>query len=390
VFVSFLLGFGLLIHLRDVVATPIDFEQLCWYGVALTSLFLFARLKWPASQVLTTIGWPLAAFVALAGLSALWSASPGTTITDAVILGASVFIGMFAAASLTPLELVRTIRAAATLVALLSFVAIVSRVPWALGEDGSAIGLLAHRNSLGAVAGLALLLWVVGPRTAAVRVLLALALLTTVLVVSDSRTAQVAVLLALGALACDRSFEANPGLGVSAGSMFAAVCTIGYIRLGGLEALLIGAGKSSSLTGRTDFWVVLVEVGRQRPWVGQGWGAAWLEGSPSLQAMDERFPGIVSSHNVLLESFLALGLVGVGLLLLVILRGVRVVASRGGVAPVLRRPALGLIVFICARGVTEAGFPAKNSGFTMAFVALIGAVHLQRQSRSADEAMPDG
>lgn len=383
-FLAFLLGFGALLRAADVVATSFDVQQLLWYAVTVLALVSYAALRLPASHALVVLGAPLVLLLVLASASVLWSDVAATSAVDVLTLSATIFLGMYAATALPPRDLVGVVRLAATVVVGGSAALVVSRVAWAFDEEGSAIGLLTHRNSFGAVAGVALLLWLCGPRGGIVPRLFGCFLAVAGLLLSDSRTAQVATLVALAVILCDVLLEASTRLGIAAAAVLASLSIVSFVRLGGVQPLLRGAGKSGTLTGRTDLWQVLLDLGRDRPAFGHAWGSAWADGGPIADSVAFRFPGITSAHNLLLEMFLALGVAGVALLFAVLLRGFVVASPRNGVPSHLRRCTIALLAFMAVRGVTESGFPSKNSALTMVFVAFVGSLALLRASRTGE------
>ena len=99
--------------------------------------------------------------------------------------------------------------------------------------------------------------------------------------------------------------------------------------------------------------------------VGLGFGATWVDTSPVAMAVDQRFAGIASAHNLFLEALAGTGVIGVGLLVAYFVgRALKVRSSTGpGVT------ALGILLFVVVRGLGESGFPAKNSAALILLVA---------------------
>lgn len=66
------------------------------------------------------------------------------------------------------------------------------------------------------------------------------------------------------------------------------------------------------LTGRTDLWRALWQIGKERPLLGYGYGAFWDgDGSKNFKALPADTQWAYSAHSGLFEIFLALGIVGV-------------------------------------------------------------------------------
>jgi exopolysaccharide production protein ExoQ len=75
---------------------------------------------------------------------------------------------------------------------------------------------------------------------------------------------------------------------------------------------IVGAfGKNLTLTGRTDFWPLVIDKIAESPWVGYGFGAFWqgLDG-PSAYVWNASAFKAPNSHNGYLDLCLDLGLIG--------------------------------------------------------------------------------
>jgi O-antigen ligase len=84
---------------------------------------------------------------------------------------------------------------------------------------------------------------------------------------------------------------------------------------------LVGTlGRNSTLTGRTDIWQRALGI-VQNPLVGSGFESFWL--GERLEWMRLLDPGLNQSHNGYIELYLNLGLVGLSLLAIIMVRGYR-------------------------------------------------------------------
>lgn len=79
-------------------------------------------------------------------------------------------------------------------------------------------------------------------------------------------------------------------------------------------SILKSLGKSPTLTGRTWLWEQGMEIGMEKPLLGHGYAAFWLPGNPDAERMWLEFDIANKSgfhfHNVFIQSFVDLGLVG--------------------------------------------------------------------------------
>lgn len=366
---ALLLGFGALTRLSELFPLAAQLASGLWLGaIGLCAVRLVSRRQ-SLRPVLTNVGPELLGFTALCLLSGFWSISPGATLYEALSLGATCLLGGYLGASLGPKRLVSIGAVAATLITGASIVLFRLGVEWAIDSDSSILGLLSHRNSVGTTAGLGLVLAVSSPSRRLGR-WVPIAVCSAGLLQSSSRTSQVATVAALLVLYLIHVFAKDRAVGVAAAFLSAAAAMTVLIRFGGFGWLREGLGKSSTLTGRTDIWSLVLTATAGHRVSGLGYGAVWLESSPVFVAVDRRFPGIVGSHNIFLESLTGVGIFGVGLLVLFFLSRVVVYRSLATAGWSVQRCAAGLVTFVLVRGFGEAGFPAKNSA---ALLLIIGA-----------------
>lgn len=303
-------------------ANPLN--QLVW--LALGVLALAAAWRCPARIGLALRrNLPLAALLGLAVASVAWSAHPEIAARRAAlqcVVAACVMVGVAAAPSaravVATLGLVFALLLAMTL-ATLPF-------PFAFDATGYFRGAAGDKNTLGALAALALLInaaCVALAATATGRVLALgqIAAWAGVLALSVSKTSiGLAVLVPCGVWAARAAGER---LRLSIGAVLA-------LGLGGvvlvaallLAALPLGAGDIAALatgdatfTGRTEIWrFALAQL--EGAWiVGHGYGSFWGVGqhAPNLASPVFFIRLLNQAHNGYLDLALALGLAGVAL-----------------------------------------------------------------------------
>jgi exopolysaccharide production protein ExoQ len=85
------------------------------------------------------------------------------------------------------------------------------------------------------------------------------------------------------------------------------------------QPLLALAGRSGDLTGRTDIWTAVLDLGVQHPVVGWGWVSYWIPISEPFTDLAER-NGVVylQAHDAYLDVWFQLGWIGLVLFLLVV------------------------------------------------------------------------
>ncbi len=282
---------------------------------------------------------PVVAFAALAVVSAAWAISPGWSLVGAVVL-----VGSMASAVLlaslpyrTVLDVVHWTFQGLLAASLLfeAFVALVLRRPlvplwadyppdvsgelhWSSGvmfEGGRISGILGNANLLGMLALLALI--VAACRAAAGLdrawpAWVALPLLVHALTRSATvlfATAVVAVLVVLvvawvrwrGAI-----FYRIFGVAVAVG-----LVGVGLV-IGNWTAVTDFLGRDADMTGRFDIWGRVIDLGLTSPVVGVGYLGYWLPWVPPFDRLGE-LHGMVylQAHNVWIDCFMQLGIVGV-------------------------------------------------------------------------------
>jgi len=130
--------------------------------------------------------------------------------------------------------------------------------------------------------------------------------------------------------------------------------------------------RDSTMTGRIEIWVGSAIMALQRPWLGYGYGAFWqgTEG-PSLGVWRLANWEVPHAHNGLLNLWLDLGLVGVGLFLvgflLCLYRAFR--HLRANTMPEAIWPFM-FLVFLFISSLTESGMVDGNTMLWIVYAAV--------------------
>lgn len=319
--------------IRNVIGYPM------WGAmIAVTILWVFVEL-WLLRVRLQRMPVVVVAFAVLAVVSAAWALAPGWSL-----LGSFILLGTIASAVLVaslPYRLILDIThwtMQGLLIASLLFelfVALVLRRPlfplwadyppdisgefhWSSGlllEGGRVQGIMGNANLLGMVALIALVVaacravagidrwwpvWVALPlliqlvtRSATVLFATALVALLAVLVVSWSRWR--------GAV-----FYRIFGIAVA----FGLVC-IGLL-IANWTAVTDFLGRDADMTGRFDIWARVIALGMESPFVGVGYLGYWMPWVEPFDRLGEMHGMVyLQAHNVWLDVFMQLGIVGV-------------------------------------------------------------------------------
>ncbi len=294
-----------------------------------------APLAW---RLLRSLNPFLLLFAALATVSIIWSIEPLFTARRDLRLVTMVAVCIaFCLTGWHARRLQNVVRPALT-------VMLVGSIVFGLAAPGLAIhqelspelagawrGLTNHKNTLGAVACTALILWLHGWLAGDVRrlhALLGCTLAAGCLWLSRSSTAAIATVAATGALVFVMSSPhgMRPYLKYVVGTLAVAlvVFALAILRLiPGLDLLLtpitLLTGMDMTFTGRSEIWAIIVERIHLNPLLGVGYGAYWIgpvAQSPSYEfiwRMGSFYPG--SAHNGYLEVANDLGSAGLVCLL---------------------------------------------------------------------------
>lgn len=355
-------------------------NTISWYGwglVALAIIVLWAIVAVRRRVDLRRIPIALGTLLGLMAASIIWSYYPSATAVGLLTTGATAFIGIVMAHTLSLEQLLRGLGVALRFIIGLSlafelFVAAVLQRPvlpfwvsweepipkafyWSralLFEGGRIQGIPGNANLLAFAALLGVIVF--GIRLAERRVgvvagwaWLGAALATLALTRSSTvLVAGVAALGALGVLLLARRLSTRGRL-VLYGLTAAAAAGVVALALTFRETLLDLVGRSDDLTGRLDIWAAVIGLAEQRPVLGWGWVSYW---APWVEPFDDLvvIKGVtyLQAHNAWLDVLMQLGWVGlIVFTILIVTTGARVLswsvdAPLGDTAPT---PALRLL-----------------------------------------------
>lgn len=320
-------------------------------------------------------------------LSILWSDVPGTTLRAAIQYGITFFAGLVAARITSAGNLALGGAIGGLLV--LAYSAVNGGYSYDyIDGDFAFNGAFSSKNQLGYFATLAILfslslVWIFQTQ----RALQPLAFLTAgvgfaMLWLSDSATSLLSAFAAFAAIIFMRVVLAlAPWLRrtvvflVLTGSVAMAFASI---RLGAFDAVLAAFGRDSSLTGRTYLWSQALEFGAAKPVLGLGYNAFWTHGRPTAEMLWEEFYITARTgfhfHNLLIETYVGTGLVGLalvlGLCLLLFVMPLSAALARGSVGSLMLMS--GLAILFLVRSAAEVDFitPHTVGSFLVAFILL--------------------
>jgi O-antigen ligase len=283
----------------------------------------------------------LIALMALTCASCMWAAMPGLVLRRTLGVAGATLFGLVLASCLDFGEQLTILRRVARAAAGLSYAA------WAIGlvtgsdlvsgaattikgydvqiEAGAWRGIFNHKNDLGAMMALAILVeWHVPAHTTGAKIMKAIWMCaySGLLLLSYSLTSIVAVGLAILAMFTINTFRHQY-------RVIVPVLLLATMFSGTLIALnatsVTGAlGRSADLTGRADLWHWVVLMIGDRPMLGYGFSGFWKGASEQSAVVEDRIGwSPVYAHNGYLEITLSLGLAGLLLFLWLAATGLR-------------------------------------------------------------------
>ncbi|MBX9472741.1 O-antigen ligase family protein [Microcella sp.] len=336
-------------------------NTISWYGwglIALVIIVLWGIVAFRLGVDLRRIPIALGALLGLMAASIVWSYYPGATAVGLLTTGATAYIAIVMAHTVSLAQLLRSLGVALRFIIGLSlafelFVAAVLQRPvlpfwvsweepfpkafyWSralLFEGGRIQGIPGNANLLAFAALLGVIVFSiqlaerrVGAAAgwgwlAASLATLALTRSSTVLV------AGAAALVAFGVIVLARRLSARGKLVLSGVTAVAAAGVVA-LALTFREPLLALVGRSDDLTGRLDIWAAVIGLAEQRPVLGWGWVSYW---APWVEPFDDLvvINGVtyLQAHNAWLDVLMQLGWVGlIVFTILIVTTGARVLS----------------------------------------------------------------
>ncbi len=339
-------------------------------GIAL----MFAITKGLSRIINATLsGWPIIAFVALAGISRYWSSAPSETLQAAIHLmflsGAAICLAAYADWR----ELLAGSAIAILLLALLSAALIPGGGLMSEIHPGALRGPWGEKNEAGMIFAFGALCFVaLSFATHRYPWLLGAFGLLPFIILTQSTTALLAFAAGLFAMFGIELIKGRPTR-LIIGSWLAVVIIAGasFLFMTSAGDLIEAAGKDVTLTGRSAIWPAVLDRISERPWLGHGYSAFWVEDAPSkMWLWTEIHFKAHNAHNGLLETLLGLGVAGTVLLFCLVARTLvySIIGASRDNDP--RRFALPLLLALLVISVSESIMSGPDGLLWFMFIVL--------------------
>jgi exopolysaccharide production protein ExoQ len=270
----------------------------------------------------------LVALLSLTFASCLWAEVPGLVLRRTLGVAGATLFGLVLASRLDFGEQLALLRRMARIVAALCYAAwlagLVVGADLVSGEEttvkgysvaveaGAWRGIFNHKNDLGAMMALAVLVeWHLPARTTKAKVfkVIWLGAYSVLLLLSHSVTSIVSVGMAILLMFTIKTFRHQYRLIVPL--LLLATMFAGTLIALNATSVTGALGRSADLSGRGDLWQWVVVMILKRPLLGYGFSGFWKGASGESAVVENRVGwSPVYAHNGYLEIALSLGLVG--------------------------------------------------------------------------------
>lgn len=353
--------------------------QVLWICVYVVTIYAFrCHCDHPLRTFFSE--WPLVVLCSFAIVSIFWSEAPGLTFRRSVALTLTFLFGVYFASRFTLKEQLRLLAWTCWICIMFSFIFGLFGLGAAVDAGGGVsgwYGIFVQKNDLGRMMDLSALVFLFWKRAEPKRKRLANAgFVASIGLIALSRSMTSAVVLALLMVLVpylEWAVRKNARWMV-AGILFLVVLGTASLffvvtHLGLVTGIL---GKSATLTGRIQIWILSLVMVFRRPWLGYGFNAFWLPNEwftvRIWRLMGWRVP---HAHDGFIELLLELGLVGLGLFLLAfllyIVRSVGFFRQNHGVGAA--GWPLTFLLFLFLSNLTESDLLGRNSIFFILFVS---------------------
>jgi exopolysaccharide production protein ExoQ len=361
--------------------------QILWSLIYVVTLVLFSRhCQRPLETFLSEK--PLIGLCILAIASTLWSQAPQLTLRRSVALLLTMLFGIYFGTRFRMKQQLSLLAWTCGICVVFSFVFGVLGLGMSVDADEGVpgwYGIFVQKNNLGRMMVLSALVFLFWKRAEPEHKGIAKAgFLASILLIflSQSMTSIIVLAMLLVLLRYLPRVLGKSAVRAVGGMVFLlAAGTIAIFWVAShLEQIADFLNRSVTLTGRLTIWILSTVMALRRPWLGYGYNAFWLPGQWTTEriwlALDWAAP---HAHNGLLELWLELGIVGMGLFLLVFvyysLRSIGFLRWHGSAAA--SAWPLMFLVFTFLSNLTESDFLARDSIFVILYVTV--AITLQQQ-----------
>lgn len=337
---------------------------------------------------------PLWVLVGAAFLSTVWSVAPLVTLRgSAALLGTTMF-GIYLATRYTKEDLIKLLAWALGVSAVLSLGFVMFLPSYGLQSYNRLIawqGIYVNKNNLGCFMALSAITWLIFSliSTSKAKRLGGLCFCGFSLVLlyfSKSTTSLVIffmlLIITLFYLIC-RHYKPRLRLLFTFILIFSTVCLIIGL-ISNIDISLTAMGKDATISGRTKLWYVVWQMIQQRPWLGYGYNAFWLEwNGPSRAIWRVLTWNPPHAHNGYLDVWLQIGFVGLVLFILSFaINFYRAIINVLRNDSIVKMFTLLILTFLLVHNITESTILKQNNIFWVLYTAVTTQLSGERSGKS--------
>jgi exopolysaccharide production protein ExoQ len=331
-------------------------------------------------------------------VSVLWSTHPSITLRRSVALLLTAMFGFYIASRYSRRQQLRllAITLGISLIASILFIMFMPSVGIMTGVlQGSWRGVFLHKNAFGRTIDLGLLTFVLmalGNRGKS-WFWWGMALAAIPLIVGSRSAGAIIVCgVMLGLLPFARIMQRSRSLAVPVFmTLLMGVGAVAVVAYADFTTALGVLGKDETLTGRTDLWAFVWDIGRQRPLLGYGYDGFWLGWDGPSAAVWTAFEWLPPhSHNGLIDLWLDLGIIGVGIFVTSFLNAYRTaIADARHDSSWLQLWPFMFLSFLVLANISESTIFQRNDLLWVLYVAATSSIGMQVRTVDSDAPLPD-
>lgn len=303
----------------SIIANGDPLIQPIWFVIYLINLFLII-LRWRRFIYIVKKNKIFLLITGLAVVSALWSADSILTLRSSMTLLFTNIFAIYLTMRYSFKEQLQLLAWALGIAALLSLLFVI--VPPYYGIEinethaGAWRGIYHQKNALGRYMSLSAVVFLLLAFSSSRYVWLlwvGFGISSSLLMFSTAKSALVTFLTILVLLPICKALRWHYGLRIpfliALVLISGVVVTFVFTDVGTVLGIL---GKDTTLTGRTQLWYLLLNMGTQHPWLGYGYNGFWLGwDGPSALIWSSLLWQPRHAHNGFIQLWLDLGLIGV-------------------------------------------------------------------------------
>jgi exopolysaccharide production protein ExoQ len=315
----------------------------------------------------------MALLILFAVASSIWSVDGGETLRRSIGLIGSTLAGLYIALRFEPKEQIRILAVCIAVAAIASLVVGLAFPGMGVMAGGAWNGVFFIKNSLGRMMSLGVLCFAflaIGQRRYRVVSIAMILLCILLLLLAQSATGFVVSVAMLAAIPFRRILlRPNRGLASALLIVVLGIGPVGLLVWNNSDAILTALGRESSLSGRLPLWHAVRTEIDQRPILGSGYTAFWSTGDAERYRVTLGWDA-PNAHNGFLDMALGLGLVGLAIFVIGMVRNFAkgiVVAGRN--EEIEASWPLFFIMFCFLYNLTESTLFSGNSVFWTLYTA---------------------